>query len=714
MSTASPTMHTLQSPPDGANPYTFYRDLLHEVTVLSPPDRAGFRARLIVLYVFTVLLLVVSIVDFGVHALGYRIKGRRMWLFKLVKRDGGTHIVSNHFVLIGIAGASLFVVLFGSVHTLWRSTISPGGGASQDHLAKWQFALWPVAYAVAWLLSWATFQAYLQVQSGARDVFSPRAGKPRRRRCTTMPAWLENTLFLAGGFGTVAVHATLAGIGSAASSEQWRQYHVLDNMLALDERAWDGAPVPPATASELRVLLENYREAASHFYTTASNLSIGAAVLPLFLVVLNLAMFSFIWMIRRHIHFQLSQLPQLQSGFAQHVSPGALSATLPSPRAPVHIQLPERPHERRESDSTRSSKEAMPTLASHVLDTLPTLSPRADSDWASASPSPPRHTLPLPSSPSFRPSSAIPFSPPALPSLTPSSRMRSPTILTHDPLTGIEYLEPRVLPTRAQVLELADDIEAAKTGAPEQQLASRITALIKAEQELLVLGLTVILVASALAITCAWSVPVLRRFTSASWQTIEAVLTVPLWICAVGLSVAEAVHAWLEIRYVILPWWRRERFDKRERRLSVTSGAGGGSPPRTRETPLAPLAAGASSGLRSLARGLELSLSPSAVAAAVGLPTRPSAPPRRASNFERAIAIDVEVTREEEVGDEEPLPLDVLRRVGQDGADAKASCGADEAERARGAARAAEGWAPGAELGGEEEKRRRREAWEDH
>ncbi|GAA6046807.1 hypothetical protein JCM3770_005653 [Rhodotorula araucariae] len=700
-------MVNLPAPPAGANPYSFYRDLLHKVTVLHPPDPAGFRARLIVLYVFTVFLLVVSIFDFTVHALGYRIKGRRMWLFKLVKRDGGTHIVSNHFVLVGIAGASLFVILFGNVYTLWRATISPGGGAGQDSLAKWQFALWPVAYAVAWLLSWATFQAYLQVEGGARDVFSPITGKPsRRRRCVTMPAWLENTLFLAGGLGTVAVHATLAGIGSGASSEQWKQYHVLDAMLALNEALWSGQPIPTETQSQLLILLRNYRDAASHFYTTASNLSIGAAVLPLLLVVINIAMFSFIWMIRRHIHFQLSQLPQLQSGTAQRISYGAPWTTTrpPSPRDPVHVQLSEQPaSDRRGSDSARSSKETMPTLASHVLDTLPSLLPHTDSDWAGGSPlptprtvplpttgsaggspSPTRRTVPLPSPPPFRPFSAIPFSPLALPT---TRSMRSPTILTHDPLTGIEYLEPRVLPTRAQVRELADDIEAAKTGAPEQQLASRIAALIKAEQELLVLGLTVILVASALAITCAWSVPVLRNFTKASWHTTEAVLTIPLWICAVGLSVAEAVHASLEVRYVLWPWWRRERFDARERRLSLSLGS-----PATGEIPLPPRPA----------------------------PRRPSMPRpravRRASGgLGGAISIDVEVTREEEVADDDldddPIALlDMLQSGGAVGGGARNSFDAQ-----RGSLGASGGWGGEfvAEGTGPGEAYRRREAWED-
>ena len=141
------------------------------------------------------------------------------WLTPFLNR----HIISNHFLLSTLGGLSLFVVLFGTVHTLWRSTISPGDGAGEEHLAKWTFALWPVAYAVAWLLrcvapissfcssersrtdllssrrnSFATFQSYLQVEGGATRVFG--------RSWMAMPAWLENLLFIGGGLATVATH----------------------------------------------------------------------------------------------------------------------------------------------------------------------------------------------------------------------------------------------------------------------------------------------------------------------------------------------------------------------------------------------------------------------------------------------------------------------------------------------------------------------------
>ncbi|GAA5853394.1 hypothetical protein JCM9279_005776 [Rhodotorula babjevae] len=650
----------LPSPPEGANPYEFYSDVLHRLTVLSPSDPAGFRARLIVLYALCAFLLVACLANFVVHALGYHAKRRRVWLFKLAKRDGGSHIISNHFLLSTLGGLSLFIVLFGCVHTLWRSTVSPGDGAGEEHLAKWSFALWPVAYAVAWLLSFATFQSYLQVEGGATRVFG--------RSWMAMPAWLENVLFIGGGLATVATHTTLAFIGSAASTEQWRQYRELNTVLDREAAAWTGGPMPAATAVTLLSLMREYSKAAQNFYRTSANLSIGAAVLPVLLVVVNLTMFSFVWTIQRHIKFQITQLPSLQG-----LSRGARSSVGgQAPQARVMPAAPALPSvdEVVQSDDVKEELD----LAFSV---------RRGSQSPHSSPSPTTRFVALPSLTPMSPPPTSPTSPTT--TSFPTTRgfsICSPPILTHDPLTGAKFAVPRVLPTRAQVLELADDVEAAKLGVPEhaQQLASRIAALMKAERELLVIGLAVIIIAVALGVVCAWSVPVLRNFSKTSWVNRELVLTLPLWICLVGISIGEALHAYVECRYVVVPWWRGQLYDARERRLSAatTSGSAGDSAPYReralsqdvvmRQVPPshshsqsqkeAHSQAHEGGKARARARTLHLGLgslarlSPSS--SALGAGGSGSSTPRRASHveFDGAIAVAVEVTETEEVGDE--------------------------------------------------------------
>ncbi|GAA5904394.1 hypothetical protein JCM8208_004183 [Rhodotorula glutinis] len=652
----------LPSPPEGANPYAFYSDILHRVTVLTPSDPAGFRARLIVLYALCAFLVVACLANFVVHAVGYHAKRRRVWLFKLVKRDSGSHIISNHFLLSTLGGLSLFVVLFGAVHTLYRSTISPGNGAGEEHLAKWTFALWPVAYAVAWLLSFATFQSYLQVEGGATRVFG--------RSWMAMPAWLENLLFVGGGLATVATHTSLAIIGSKASTEQWRQYRELNTVLDREAANWDGGAMPAQTAVMLLSLMRKYSRAASNFYRTSANLSIGAAVLPILLVAINLTMVAFVWTIRRHIKFQISQLPSLQG-----LSRGARSSVGgQAPQARVMSVVP----------ALAGVDETVPT--DDVKEELDLeFSVRRGSQSPQSSPSPTTRFIALPSLTPTAPPPVTPASPTS--TSYPTTRgfsICSPPVLTHDPLTGAKFPVPRVLPTRAQVLELADDVEAAKLGVPEQQLAARVAALIKAERELLVIGLAVTIIAIALGITSAWSVFVLRRFSRTSWTNRELVLTLPLWICLVGISIGEALHAYVECRHVVVPWWRGQLYDARERRLSAatTSGDGGdGAPYRERtlsqdvgmrQVPLSSLQMQSQSQsqahedgkARARARTLHLGLGPLArlshVSSAPGGGSSGSSTPRRASHveFDGAIAVAVEVTETEEVDDELVDPLE--------------------------------------------------------
>lgn len=201
---------------------------------------------------------------------------------------------------------------------------------------------------------------------------------------------------------------------------------------------------------------------------------IGAAVLPVLLILVNFGMFSFVWMIRRTINVQLAQLPSVLHLDMTQVSMAQDPVATCRSRPPCDVRDEPLPGE----GSKPSTAPTSPTLASHVLEpelalvTLPPfprdVAPKPASDKETSSPAP---SLPPP---------AIPFSP-----FNTQGVQFSPRLVTHDPQTGVELRSPRPVPTRAQVVEMAGDVEAAATGAPEQQIASRITALIKAETELL-------------------------------------------------------------------------------------------------------------------------------------------------------------------------------------------------------------------------------------
>lgn len=166
-----------------------------------------------------------------------------------------------------------------------------------------------------------------------------------------------------------------------------------------------------------------------------------------------------------------------------------------------------------------------------------------------------------------------------------------------------------------------------------------------------------------------------------TWSKQEAVLTVPLWICTVGLSIAETVHAWIEWKFVVGQSWRRERYEARERKSAASAALDDGgdrltcgavASPGLRTTRIAPSPVHSKqsrSGRAILGRGLGLSLGASS--GGVGTTSGESAHrrARRLShaptvNFDGAISIAVEVTQKEEVdedvpalGDESPLEV---------------------------------------------------------
>ncbi|GAA5911710.1 hypothetical protein JCM5296_000663, partial [Sporobolomyces johnsonii] len=59
-----------------------------------------------------------------------------------------------------------------------------------------------------------------------------------------------------------------------------------------------------------------------------------------------------------------------------------------------------------------------------------------------------------------------------------------------------------------------------------------------------------LLVAVGFSAWCAWSIEPLRHHDVQSWAELEAIMTVPVWVYATGLGFAQALHGWVEWRYL--------------------------------------------------------------------------------------------------------------------------------------------------------------------
>ncbi|GAA5876979.1 hypothetical protein JCM8547_001957 [Rhodosporidiobolus lusitaniae] len=554
------------SPAEGENPFLFYRDVLHEASFIIPENRGAFRARLITLFCILGVLLVASVVNLGLHLWGARLNRRKVWVWRIVEREGGKHIVSNHLFLCGPVGIALFVVLCGDAAMCWRVWLTGDSYAFQQ-LARWSFSVWPVAFLSGWLLSWASFQAWVQVGGSAKVLLSP--GRSRRTCFASIPPLVENILFVGGGVAAVAILGTLAGVASRASDLQWSTFHDIDDRLSAAAAAWDGSGLTNEEALELITQLQEWKRVAGNFYHTASDMCIGAAVLPVFLCLINCLLLSFWLLIRRQIHFQLNHLPTVPGTVSLVASPFPAHGNPPVSPTPLHLST--------DQSVPKQGGDNSLLPVSNVFDQLPTFVPLNNLGAS----------LPIGSS---RPSTASPvgltsprlnflsFSPggPSQPSAAGSG--------ANEPRT------PRRKPTRADVREMAADVEGAVKGgsAVESQVAERIMALVKAEQELLLIGLTVFTLALFFAICCSWAASTLHDYCNLTWKRTEAFVTGPIWLAGVGAAVAEIGHGYIEWRDGLKHWIPRERLE-RARRGSIdpvtTIGGGGGGAVGGAKTP---------------------------------------------------------------------------------------------------------------------------------
>ncbi|GAA5951095.1 hypothetical protein JCM21900_005722 [Sporobolomyces salmonicolor] len=250
---------SLPSPPNGTNPFSFYLDLLSELTTFVPPDPHGFKTRLFVLFSLCGFLAVASAANFAVHVY--------------------SHILSNHFVLGGLTGLVSTAVLLGDAIAIYRAFFVDHDRFKASTI--WQFCILPPTYASGWLLSWATYQAYLHVEGG--------------RHRLRLPAWLANSVFVVGGIATVGALTVLVIVGSRASIRQWSAFNNVRDTLSDAATTWEGSAGNEAELAAIEELFAAFADATNDFYRMASSVAIIGAILPVLLVIINSAMLAWVW-----------------------------------------------------------------------------------------------------------------------------------------------------------------------------------------------------------------------------------------------------------------------------------------------------------------------------------------------------------------------------------------------------------------------------------
>ncbi|GAA5979347.1 hypothetical protein JCM11641_005006 [Rhodosporidiobolus odoratus] len=495
-----------------SSPYSVYVDAVQN-QVPQADDKAGLKIRLCILFGILGYLWLASLANFGVHLYSNHLKGRRLWLFRLVRRQGGQHVVSNHSVISGVAGVLATPVLIGNTVALYSAFCGSGKGIETAEI--WQFTCLPIAYGFGWLLSFATFQAFLQLEGA------------RHNSRWSVPAWLENLVFLGGLLASVGALTVFATIGGIKDAQQWRTLDSFVTTVSSAASSWDGSALSAVDTATLDAGLEKVSKDAEAFYAAAEHLAIAASVLPLILLLINGAMFSFVHSVRRQVSFQLSKLTTVQMTTYRNGEPVEHLPASPPPGTAQSSPMTSQHSPPKSQADELDSKPPLPGTT-ESFDHLSTFVPLAHLRRDSFSKSP---------------------GPLAKLDLSTTSPITSPTTIRfgEDPSTK-QTSSRRTRPTRGKIRTMSQDPERLA-----RDQAERLMGMMRAEQELLVTCCSVFFIATALIVWNAWAIPTLRSHRTNTWAQQEALYVTPIWFFSTGLAFAETLGAWVEWNH-LRPW----------------------------------------------------------------------------------------------------------------------------------------------------------------
>ncbi|GAA5827559.1 hypothetical protein JCM11251_001732 [Rhodosporidiobolus azoricus] len=549
---------SLPSVPAGENPYLNYRAVL-EAAKPSPTDKTGLKIRLIVLFALLVYAFVFSLANLGVHLYASKLKGRSLWLFRLVRRQGGTHIVSNRrpcpadifsshfrssssrstdFILSGLVGVACAPVLITNVCFVWSAFLGDGSGI--EKMLVLQFSALPVAYFTGWLLTWATFQSFLQVEGG------------RHSSRFAVPAWIETMAYVGGVIVLVGTLVALMVPAALANNKQWETFHACIAFLDSAAASWDGSTLSSEALQAVARELADVQATAEAFYAAARRLAIAGAILPAILLLLNGGMWFFVHTIRKQVSFQLEKLTATQiSTINNDGAPASPIDGTPPFHSTVWSSPEKQQHRRPHPYPAPPSSDSLPTFI--PLKVLPKTDPfrKTTAKDSSFSVSTPPNPLP-----------------PAIHFVETFKKNRD----------RADTSAPRLL-TRGKIHALSRNPDKLA-----RDQAERLMLMMRAEQELLTLSSSVFFIAAGLTIWCGWSISKLDDHVNNTWAEYEGLYIAPIWIYGVGLAFSETLHAWIEWRH--LAPWRANRARSRSNSQSDASpgsGEGGAAFPVNRD-----------------------------------------------------------------------------------------------------------------------------------
>ncbi|ORY92682.1 hypothetical protein BCR35DRAFT_6005 [Leucosporidium creatinivorum] len=332
-------------PPAAGNPFEYWLAVVQ--AVVYPPPLPGLKARIGVLFGLVGYVALAALTYLTLTIIDYRRREKSFWVYRLVKRPGGSYIVGNLALLEPVLTCLVTAILLAHLQDEFDTTFD---GAAKDQTGVWRIAPWSVLFFQCWMVSFASLQAFvLSADQGAIRFFTPR---------------IANTVFVVVGVAAAICLITFDALTAIRDLDMWAHFVDLSDELRTSAANWSGGAADSVLAERATTLWSQYFEDLRAAVDYTYFLLIVFSITPFLTLVVNLASFGLLFAVRRQIKQNRANL--LSSGCGL---PPSMEGDIEASCAPVSISLA--PATSLPPTNTSSIKETDYYLTPPVTSTLP-------------------------------------------------------------------------------------------------------------------------------------------------------------------------------------------------------------------------------------------------------------------------------------------------------------------------------------------------------
>ncbi|GAA5985149.1 hypothetical protein JCM10908_002544 [Rhodotorula pacifica] len=277
----------LPAVPEGANPYLAWTLYLQARWRAVPS--AGFRGRLIVLWILAAYGIVAAALYSLALCFECRRRGNSFWLWRFVRRPNGRYVVGNQrtlFALFSAISCGVYIAYFSSFYTIYIDNGTGSGGAM-----FWRMVSWLPSGLHLYISSWANLQAAIissQVVAG-RQLLGP------------IPL---NTVYIAGAVVGVVAVITLSLVGMIYWTDFWTAIKALGAALIAYALQYPEDSAEVAT-ERIAPLWATVNRSLGPFTSIARAQTSTCAAGALLVIAINFGGFALLLTLHRQIKFNL-------------------------------------------------------------------------------------------------------------------------------------------------------------------------------------------------------------------------------------------------------------------------------------------------------------------------------------------------------------------------------------------------------------------------